>query len=133
MQVIATMVLNRPPRDARSKDPKTTLIVTPTALLQQWHQEITQHTVEGMFKVFIHHGNSKIKSLRHLQSLDVVITSYHTVMLSHPSTKRPEKKMTKEDVEAWWEDQWENRKEFHRMRFYRKCHSSGYWQDISRF
>ena len=127
MQVIATMVLNRPPADAGLRIPKPTLIIAPTALLQQWASEINHHTVEGAFNVFIHHGSSKIKNLNHLKSLDVVITSYHTIMLSHPSPKRPKQGMSKAEVEAWWEQKWETRKEFHRMKFYRVvCDESQY-------
>lgn len=127
MQVIATMVLNRPSPDARADDPKTTLIITPTALLRQWEDEILQHTAEGTFDVFVHHGNNKIRSLKHLKSLDVIITSYHTIMMSHPSPKRPSKRMSKGEVEEWWEDQWEKRKEFHRMKFYRRRYPATEW------
>ncbi|KAI9844067.1 MAG: hypothetical protein M1838_002323 [Thelocarpon superellum] len=119
MQVIATMVLNRPAVDAMSKQPRTTLIVAPTALLQQWESEMLQHTAEGTFQVFVHHGTNKIRGISHLQRLDVVITSYNTIMMSHPSPKRPAKDMSEEEVEAWWEEQWEKRKEFHRVKFYR--------------
>ncbi|KAI9864786.1 MAG: hypothetical protein M1813_002556 [Trichoglossum hirsutum] len=121
------MVLNKPPMDSRPKDPRVTLIVAPTALLQQWKEEIEQHTVEGMFDIFIHHGNNKIKSIQHLKNRDVVITSYHTIMQSHPKTKRPGREMTKEAVQEWWDEQWETRKEFHRIKFWRvildECHS----------
>jgi SNF2 family DNA or RNA helicase len=127
MQAVATMVLNKPPMDSRPKDPRVTLIVAPTALLQQWKEEIEQHTVEGMFDIFIHHGNNKIKSIQHLKNRDVVITSYHTIMQSHPKTKRPGREMTKEAVQEWWDEQWETRKEFHRIKFWRvildECHS----------
>ncbi|KAH0542756.1 hypothetical protein FGG08_002895 [Glutinoglossum americanum] len=119
MQAIATMVLNKPPSDSGPKDPHVTLIVVPAALVHQWKEEIKQHTKEGEFNIFVHHGSNKIKSLQHLRNQDVVITSYHTIMNSHPKMKRPSRHMSKEEVSAWWEEQWETRKEFHRIKFWR--------------
>ena len=127
MQVIATMVLNRPPVDIGYKGPKVTLIITPAALMQQWKQEIETHTSPGTFTVTLHHGQQKIKSLAQLKAKDVVITSYHTVMFSHPSPKRPRLNMTNEEVEIWWENEWEKRGIFHRMKFWRICIDESHW------
>lgn len=127
MQVIATMVLNKPPEDIGYRGPKVTLIITPAALMQQWKNEIQMHTKPGTFRVTVHHGGQKIKSLTLLKSQDVVITSYNTIMFSHPSPKRPRRDMSNEEVEEWWEQEWETRGIFHRMRFWRICLDESHW------
>ncbi|KAF8888452.1 SNF2 family N-terminal domain-containing protein [Gymnopilus junonius] len=68
VQMIATMAMNMP---GQHDDIRTTLIVVPAALLQQWKDEVDTKT-NGMFKVHVHHGKDKVKILQ------VLITSYQT-------------------------------------------------------
>lgn len=64
----------------KSKDPKikTTLIVAPVALLNQWKREIKNRVKpEHELSVCLHHGiGRKIKSFDEFASYDIVLTSY---------------------------------------------------------
>ncbi|KAG8885314.1 hypothetical protein FRB98_001853 [Tulasnella sp. 332] len=90
VQAIALMAVNPPDleaKDQRDDRRKATLIVAPAALLDQWRDEI--ETKADMFRVFIHHGPKKAKTLAALRKYDVVITSYHTLHNEHnPRTNR---------------------------------------------
>ncbi|KIY44892.1 hypothetical protein FISHEDRAFT_50412, partial [Fistulina hepatica ATCC 64428] len=75
VQMIATMAINMPAHDTPHR---TTLIVVPAALLQQWKDEIDTKTNE-LFEVHIYHGKDKLKSRADVEARDVVITSYQTL------------------------------------------------------
>ncbi|KAI0655704.1 SNF2 family N-terminal domain-containing protein [Cubamyces menziesii] len=77
VQMIATMVVNQPTKEDKHR---TTLIVVPAALMQQWKEEVEQKT-NDMFKVHIQHGRDKIKDPELLTEYDVVITTYQTLNL----------------------------------------------------
>ncbi|KAI0334280.1 hypothetical protein GY45DRAFT_94057 [Cubamyces sp. BRFM 1775] len=77
VQMIATMVVNQPTNEDKYR---TTLIVVPAALMQQWKEEIEMKT-NDMFKVHIQHGREKIKDPELLAEYDVVITTYQTLNL----------------------------------------------------
>ncbi|KAF8327231.1 P-loop containing nucleoside triphosphate hydrolase protein [Cantharellus anzutake] len=86
----------------RSEDPacKTTLIgmhavytsiyvspspvsVAPVGLLAQWKSEIEMAT-NNCFKIFIYHGQDRLKDEKSIQLYDIVITSYHTLSKQVP-------------------------------------------------
>lgn len=46
------------PSDRQKTKAKTTLIVCPVALMEQWKSEIATHT-DGRLRVLIHHGPSR--------------------------------------------------------------------------
>ncbi|GLB44215.1 putative SNF2 family N-terminal domain [Lyophyllum shimeji] len=75
VQMIATMVKNQPSMD---EEHRTTLIVVPAALLQQWKEEIETKT-NGVFTVHLHHGKDKLKKLKQIKEHDVIVTTYHTL------------------------------------------------------
>ncbi|KAJ6542826.1 SNF2 family N-terminal domain-containing protein [Mycena capillaripes] len=77
VQMIATMAMNLPANDEESR---TTLIVVPAALLQQWKDEIESKTNE-MFSVRLHHGKDKLKKTSEVKQYDVVITTYQTLSM----------------------------------------------------
>ncbi|KZP27972.1 hypothetical protein FIBSPDRAFT_917816 [Athelia psychrophila] len=93
VQMIATMVVNLPDMDARHR---STLIVVPAALLQQWKDEIETKSNE-MFKVHIHHGPHKLKTMHALEDIDVVITTYQTLNTDFAIP---------EDVDSFDEKEW---------------------------
>lgn len=71
IQATATMVAN-PSDDPRCK---TTLIVAPLALLDQWSKEI-RHKTYGQLSILIFHGaEAKRMSKKEIKRYDVVLTS----------------------------------------------------------
>ncbi|GAA5878782.1 hypothetical protein JCM1840_007244 [Sporobolomyces johnsonii] len=90
VQMIALMLAN--PSDRKTVKSKTTLIVCPVALMQQWKDEI-QNKTDGSLRVLIHHGSGRADDGRKLQKYDVVITSYNTAASEwiDPKPKRAKK------------------------------------------
>ncbi|GAA5877102.1 hypothetical protein JCM16303_006167 [Sporobolomyces ruberrimus] len=89
-----------------SKDPaeKSTLIVAPLALLEQWKEEIEEKTANGYFSILVYHGPERKKiKLKHLQKFDVVLTTFSTLVLDYPddegATKKARAKAKKEGGE----------------------------------
>nr|GAT50264.1 SNF2 family DNA-dependent ATPase [Mycena chlorophos] len=93
VQMIATMVMNLPQDE---EEHRTTLIVVPAALLQQWKDEIESKT-NSMFTVHLHHGKDKLKKTSEVKGYDVVITTYHTLCADFAIPR---------DVDAEEETQW---------------------------
>jgi len=83
IQTLGVVVGNR-----GDKKVKTTLIVTPLALLTQWKAEIETKTA-GPLRVFIHHGNGRSKSHNELRQYDFVLTTYGTLSSEHGSEVCP--------------------------------------------
>ena len=65
-----------------------TLIVCPTTLLHQWAQEVRSKSNET--RVYIYHGKNKGVSTKVLASFDVVITTYQTLVIEMPESKKPQ-------------------------------------------
>ncbi|KAJ9107372.1 hypothetical protein QFC21_000822 [Naganishia friedmannii] len=86
VQTIATMIANP------STDPtcKTTLIVAPLALLEQWKLEI-EHKTYGQLRVYIFHGPNKNITKKQLKKYDVVLTTYGTLVQQFPPPEKKEK------------------------------------------
>ncbi|KAJ9104320.1 hypothetical protein QFC19_003960 [Naganishia cerealis] len=94
IQAIATIVANP------SEDPscKTTLIVAPVALLEQWKLEIENKTY-GQLDVYIFHGTNKNISKKKLKKYDVVITTYGTLVQQFPAPEKKTKKKPNDFIE----------------------------------
>ncbi|KIK70117.1 hypothetical protein GYMLUDRAFT_255303 [Collybiopsis luxurians FD-317 M1] len=90
VQLIAMMMMNR------SQDPKckTTLILAPTALLDQWKQELELKTNVNL-KCYIYHGPNKPKKADDLLKYDVVLTTFQTMALEWLDIEGEEKKKKK--------------------------------------
>ncbi|KDQ15470.1 hypothetical protein BOTBODRAFT_31794 [Botryobasidium botryosum FD-172 SS1] len=84
VETIATITLN----PSEDNERKGTLIIAPTALLEQWRDEIATKTQQGLFRVHIHHGHSKIKSVKQALRYDVVLTTYQTLNFEFPKKKK---------------------------------------------
>ncbi|KAL0564202.1 hypothetical protein V5O48_017851 [Marasmius crinis-equi] len=94
VQMIATMAMNQPSPNERETS-RTTLIVVPAALLQQWKEEIETKT-NGIMDVHVHHGKDKLKKTSEVKSKDVVITTYQTLCMDFALPKDLE-----EEEEEW--------------------------------
>lgn len=76
IQALALIFANPPKDPAR----KTTLIVAPLALLQQWPREIYEKTRPGhKVRVHVFHAKGRQISVRQLLSYDVVLTNYDSL------------------------------------------------------
>ncbi|EPY53638.1 ATP-dependent DNA helicase [Schizosaccharomyces cryophilus OY26] len=77
VQMLALLV-SRP-----SEDPeiKTTLIVAPVALVQQWRREILAKIAPSMRpSIYVHHGQTKKhRFAKELMSYDIVLTTYNVI------------------------------------------------------
>lgn len=89
-----------------SSFPKTTLIVCPLSVLQQWHEEIGNHT-GGALSVYVYHGASRTRDPNFLSSHDVVLTTFATLAAEVPpdSSKTP-KRTSKVEKAALLETEW---------------------------
>lgn len=84
------MAENRPPRGTKNK---TTLILAPVALLDQWKQEIKKF-VNGDWRVCVYHGSDK-PGYNTLKTCDVVLTSYGTLVQHIPRDDKAKAKKGK--------------------------------------
>ncbi|KAI9367237.1 SNF2 family N-terminal domain-containing protein [Aspergillus egyptiacus] len=73
-----SLVVSRPSSDAERK---TTLVVAPVALMQQWKREIQRMLRPGkhQLSVYVLHGDKRITSFRDLKKYDVVLTTFGTL------------------------------------------------------
>ncbi|KAL5496134.1 hypothetical protein ACEPAH_3051 [Sanghuangporus vaninii] len=112
IQMIATMVFDRPPPrtveydffERRHLDKgkakevqqerKTTLVLAPASLLQQWYEEFDDKVAPGVFRVHIHHGKDKLKTVKEIEEYDVIIASHQSVVMDFPKEK---KDLTRQD------------------------------------
>ena len=91
IQTISLMLLNPRPEDGTTKISKkvakTTLVVAPLALIQQWSREIEEKVEDShALRVLVHHGPKRTKRGEDLKKYDVVITTYQTVMSEHENS-----------------------------------------------
>lgn len=67
---------------------KGTLVVAPLALIKQWEGEIRDRVEDShALRVCVHHGPQRAKSFKELKKYDVVITTYHTLVSEHGSSR----------------------------------------------
>ncbi|KAF8167532.1 DNA repair protein RAD5, partial [Crassisporium funariophilum] len=72
-----------------TKSPTATLIVAPTSLLNQWHEELQRSSKPGTLNVFVWHGHNRldleslIEDEEDDKALKVVITSYGILASEH--------------------------------------------------
>lgn len=77
LQAIALMVS----RPSNNPERKSTLVVAPVALMQQWKREIEKLLRPGRYQlsVFILHGDKRSTDFRDLKHYDVVLTTFGTL------------------------------------------------------
>ncbi|KAI0533636.1 SNF2 family N-terminal domain-containing protein [Xylaria digitata] len=57
----------------------TTLIVVPPPLIDTWEEQLSYHVHEGQLTWRRHHGKSRLVDSLDTQSVNIVLTTYHTV------------------------------------------------------
>lgn len=72
---IAIICKNRPTPQDLKRGRKTTLIVAPLALLEQWALEIDTKTNLAL-KSLVYHGSRKVRSMKELKEYDIVLTTF---------------------------------------------------------
>ncbi|GAA5866871.1 hypothetical protein JCM3774_004583 [Rhodotorula dairenensis] len=89
VEAIATCILNP------SNDPteKTTLVLAPLALLQQWKNELEEKVEKDYVSVLIYHGPDRRQyKAKHLKKYDFILTTYSTLIHDYGDEESLEKK-----------------------------------------
>ncbi|BFZ58770.1 hypothetical protein PYCC9005_005835 [Savitreella phatthalungensis] len=81
VQTIALLATRPRPQNLHEKCIRTTLVVAPLALIEQWAEEIRSKTID--LKVYVHHGPSRLRNARLFGSYDVVVTTYNILTQEH--------------------------------------------------
>ncbi|KAJ3365503.1 hypothetical protein GGF31_008528 [Allomyces arbusculus] len=89
VQAIALMLATR--NSVSKGKPKTTLVVAPLALLEQWRMEV-EEKASGALSVLVHHGPKRPTSGRELEQYDVVLTTYQVVVSELPPSAKDKSK-----------------------------------------
>ncbi|KAG7402421.1 putative SWI/SNF-related matrix-associated actin-dependent regulator of chromatin subfamily A member 3-like 1 [Fusarium oxysporum f. sp. rapae] len=61
-------------------DTKTTLVVVPPSLLDNWRNDLSSHLYDATLVWASHHGLSKISTIEELRAVDIVLTTYPTAV-----------------------------------------------------
>lgn len=89
IQTLALILANPPPKTAKCK---TTLVVCPLGVLQQWVSEIRDKTFKGTLRVGVHHPSVQKLSPGQMSALyDVVVTSFEMVTRESPHPRKQSK------------------------------------------
>ncbi|KEQ60948.1 uncharacterized protein M437DRAFT_53250 [Aureobasidium melanogenum CBS 110374] len=123
-----TNIVNGRPRQGEGPDNRySTLIVVPNALLDQWEEQISTHCVVeetrtewGIGRVKVYRENMS-KGWRHedFENIDIVLTTYHDVMLSWPKFEWPEGLPEDQREEYFQEEVYPKRGPLHQYRWLR--------------
>jgi len=86
---------------------KSTLIVCPLSVLNQWHHEIRRHTPSNHFSIYVYHGATRNRAPDFLASHDIVLTTYSTLAGEiPPDSNKSLKRVPKQDAPALLEVPW---------------------------
>jgi SNF2 family DNA or RNA helicase len=132
IQTLALILANPPPKTTKHK---TTLVVCPLGVLQQWVTEIKEKTFKGSLRVGIHHPSAQKLSAGQMSNLyDVVVTSFEMVTRESPHPRKATKpaasssSSSKGKTQATRKEQPENeRGPLFRMQFYRVILDEAHW------
>ncbi|TPX35716.1 hypothetical protein SmJEL517_g02027 [Synchytrium microbalum] len=85
IQALATFCLNKPGPGSRVK---STLIIAPLALVNQWENEILTKLIPGSFTVYKHQGPKRFRKLEQILQYDIVISTYDLLTRDFPEPKK---------------------------------------------
>jgi SNF2 family DNA or RNA helicase len=120
VQTLACMVGN-PPTDAdKKRNVKATLIVVPSAVIEQWLDEIRNHAEEDMFPKIMHYKTSSKIPTAVLEDLDIVLTSYQQVMKQFPfPDQKARESISQMGYKKWWKKASKTLGDLHKVKWYR--------------
>ncbi|PMD36328.1 hypothetical protein L207DRAFT_435119 [Hyaloscypha variabilis F] len=120
VQTLACMVGNPPgPEDIKRKV-KTTLIVVPATVIDQWLDEIRIHAKRDTFPKIMRYKSSSRIPMEVLEDLDIVVTSYSEVMKQFPfPDKEGREKIARIGYQKWWKTAMYELGDLHCVNWYR--------------
>lgn len=120
VQTLACMVGNPPAEKDKVRHIKATLIVVPSAVIDQWLDEIRHHAEAATFpKVMRYKASSKIP-IQVLRDLDIVVTSYQEVMRQFPfPDQKDREKIAQIGYKKWWKKASKNMGDLFTVYWYR--------------
>ncbi|KAK5059947.1 hypothetical protein LTR84_009830 [Exophiala bonariae] len=121
IQMIANIVDGK--ADAGAAE-KTTLVVAPASLLNQWMMELEKHVAPGyLARIIRYHSGARLLSndpVADLREYDIILTTYSEIQKSYPACEPPKHLVTEEGKNAWWEMFYrENVGPLHRIKYLR--------------
>lgn len=120
VQTLACMIGNPPQAEDIDRGCKATLIVVPSAVVDQWMDEIRHHAEEKSFPKILHYKASKKIPMAILLDLDIVICSYHEIMHQFPfPDKEGRHLIAKMGHKKWWHKAQELLGDLHKVTWYR--------------
>lgn len=69
---------------------RATLIICPLSTVQNWEQQVLEHSVEKSTNVYVYHGSGRTSSPAALANHDIVITTYSTLAAEYSKMVRSE-------------------------------------------
>ncbi|KIW13169.1 hypothetical protein PV08_08356 [Exophiala spinifera] len=121
IQMIANILDGKPEEGSAVK---TTLIVAPPALINQWMVEMDKHVKpRALGRILRYHNGSRLMSndvVADLSSYDIVLTTYSEVQKSYPMIDPPKHLSSEAKKNEWWRDFYVNNcGPLHKMKFHR--------------
>jgi len=114
--------------DGKPEDPndpvKTTLVIVPPSLLNQWMTEMVKH-VEGnrLGRILRYHSGARLTSndvVADLMSYDIILTTYNEIRKSFPMAEPPKHLCTEAKKNEWWAKWYKDHVgPLHRIKFHR--------------
>ena len=120
VQMLACMVGNPPTATDKERGVKSTLIVVPGAVIDQWLEEIGFHAEKKSFPKVMRYKASAHIPLEVLQDLDIVVTSYTEVMKQFPfPDDKARQVIANIGYKKWWADAVKGMGDLHNINWYR--------------
>ncbi|KIW44355.1 uncharacterized protein PV06_05369 [Exophiala oligosperma] len=121
IQMIANILTGKPENGSAVK---TTLIVAPPSLVNQWMAEMDKHVKDrALGRILRYHNGSRLMSndvVADLATYDIVLTTYGEVQKSYPMIEPPKHLSSETKKNEWWKDFYVNNcGPLHKMKFHR--------------
>jgi SNF2 family DNA or RNA helicase len=120
VQTLACMVANQPEATDKARGIKATLIVVPSAVIDQWIEEIRSHVKHEVFPKILHYKSSSKIDIEVVKDLDVVLCSYQEVMKQFPyPDQKARDSIAQMGYKKWWKQACKNLGDLHKIEWYR--------------